>query len=131
MPSKPKRPCSQSGCPELVSGASTCAAHSKQRDMQRGSVGQRGYDTRWKRRRKAYIYKHPWCVLCAKPATVADHHPLSRKQLLAQGIADPDTDDRLRPLCVRCHSIETAKHQPGGFAAEKRSMREARERPPF
>ncbi|MFD6127658.1 HNH endonuclease, partial [Streptomyces hydrogenans] len=68
-------------------------------------------------------------MLCTKPATVADHFPESRRSLVARGVSDPDAWSRLRPLCTSCHSRETAKHQPGGFAAERRSQREA-EHPP-
>ncbi|MET7298707.1 hypothetical protein [Embleya sp. NPDC005575] len=64
-------------------------------------------------------------MLCAQPAVVADHFPLSRRQLIDQGATDPDAPERLRPLCVRCHNRETARHQPRGFAAERRSERES------
>lgn len=50
-------------------------------------------------------------------ATVADHHPTSRRELLTQGVTDPDADHRLRPLCTTCHNRETARNQPGGWNA--------------
>ncbi|MET7300727.1 hypothetical protein [Embleya sp. NPDC005575] len=75
--------------------------------------------------RRAYLYANPWCALCSAAATVADHFPLSRRVLVDQGVADPDAPERLRPLCVRCHNRETARHQPGGWAAEHRSRRES------
>ncbi|WP_439679604.1 hypothetical protein [Embleya sp. MST-111070] len=40
-------------------------------------------------------------------------------------MTDPDAWARLRPLCVRCHNRETARLQPGGWAAERRSERES------
>ncbi|MEU8131949.1 hypothetical protein [Streptodolium elevatio] len=64
-------------------------------------------------------------MLCAHPATVADHFPSSRRQLIAAGVADPDAPERLRALCSPCHNRETAKRQPGGWAAERRSARES------
>jgi 5-methylcytosine-specific restriction protein A len=122
MPSKPLNPCSVPGCPELVSGG-RCEAHSKQDKARRAETGNSAYKTtRWQRIRKAYLYRHPWCVLCARQATVADHYPLSRKQLVAQGV-EPDTPSRLRPLCAPCHNKETAKHQPGGWASERKAPR--------
>lgn len=119
MPSKPRTPCPVPGCPELTRGG-RCEAHARQSEALRGSASARGYDTRWKRIRKAYLYKNPWCLLCAAQATVADHYPLSRKALRAQGV-DPDTPSRLRPLCALCHNKETAQHQPGGWAAQQRA----------
>lgn len=85
----------------------------------------KAYDVRWQRTRRAYLYANPWCVLCAAPAVVADHHPIGRRQLIDQGVTDPDAPERLRPLCVRCHNRETARLQPGGWAAERRSERES------
>jgi 5-methylcytosine-specific restriction enzyme A len=58
-------------------------------------------------------------VLCSKTATVADHFPESRRALVAKGVNDPDAFSRLRPLCTSCRNKETAKHQPGGWAAER------------
>lgn len=116
MPSRPRRPCPIPGCPHLVTQG-RCPAHTTQAEAIRGSSSERGYDTRWARRRAAYLYTHPWCVLCGQPARAADHHPLSRKELVRRRETDPDADKHLRPLCVRCHSSETAKHQPGGWNA--------------
>lgn len=50
------------------------------------------------------------------PAVIADHYPLSRKELLARGL-DPDDPRHGRGLCKRCHDQETADRQPGGWAA--------------
>jgi 5-methylcytosine-specific restriction protein A len=46
----------------------------------------------------------------------ADHWPLSRRELTEQGL-DPDDPRHGRGLCARCHSSETARHQPGGWNA--------------
>lgn len=116
MPHKPRVPCPVPGCPSLTPGG-RCEAHRAQDEAQRGSADARGYDTRWRRIRKAYLYRFPWCLLCGAQATVVDHYPLSRKALRAQGI-DPDTPSRLRPLCAPCHNKATAIHQPGGWAAQ-------------
>ena len=118
MPHKPLNPCSTPGCSNLVAHG-RCAEHEKQAEKQRGSADKRGYGTRWQRIRKAYLYRHPWCTLCGAMATVADHYPLSRRELVARG-ADPDAPSNLRPLCATCHNRETAQHQPGGWANEHR-----------
>jgi 5-methylcytosine-specific restriction protein A len=49
-------------------------------------------------------------------ATVADHWPLSRRELAERGM-DPDDPAHGRGLCHGCHSKETAINQPGGFNA--------------
>lgn len=118
MPRKPRNPCSVPGCPELTVGG-RCPAHSAQAEAQRKERGNAVYgQSRWQRIRKRYLYDNPWCVLCGRQATDADHYPLSRKALVARGV-DPDTPTHLRPLCAPCHSKETAQHQPGGWHAER------------
>ncbi|RSO03580.1 HNH endonuclease [Streptomyces sp. WAC 06783] len=118
MPRKPRTPCSQPGCSELTNGGA-CPEHKRQREQQRGSASKRGYDVDWQRKRKAYLYANSWCVLCSRAANVADHWPLSRKQLEERHEPNPDAPKHLRPLCKSCHNSETAKNQPGGWAAEK------------
>ncbi|GAA0599806.1 hypothetical protein GCM10010394_31620 [Streptomyces crystallinus] len=117
MPRRPRPPCSAPGCPELTARGGRCEAHRREAEQQRGTSAERGYTTRWQRIRKAYLYRNPWCLLCGRTATVADHFPHSRRELVAQGVADPDAFNRLRPLCTTCHNRETAKRQPGGWAA--------------
>lgn len=121
MPRKPPTPCPVPGCPELTSGG-RCVEHRRVDMRIRAERGNAVYgQTKWQRIRKAYIYANPWCVLCGRAATVADHWPLSRKQLVERGDPKPDAPKHLRPLCASCHNKETAKHQPGGWAAERQS----------
>lgn len=108
------RVCSTPGCPELTTGG-RCDQHRQQAEQARGTAASRGYNARWRRRRTAYLQRNPICRLCHGLATVADHWPTSRRDLVAQGAADPDADHQLRPLCAPCHSKETAQHQPGGW----------------
>lgn len=118
MPRKPRTPCSVPGCPELTPGG-RCADHRRQDNALRKARGNNAYTTtRWDRIRKRYLYANPWCLLCGRQATVADHHPLSRKTLVERGL-DPDVPSSLRPLCSLCHNKETAKRQPGGWAADR------------
>ncbi|TDE02854.1 hypothetical protein E1269_21390 [Jiangella asiatica] len=53
---------------------------------------------------------------CSRPSTDADHHPLSRRELIAAGL-NPDDPKHGRGLCSLCHKRSTAKHQPGGWNA--------------
>jgi 5-methylcytosine-specific restriction protein A len=96
----------------------------------RPTAGQRGYDARWRKRRDAFLLIHPRCVLCPEPSTVADHFPRSRKQLIRDGVLDPDADGFLRALCHVCHSRETARLQPGGWhTPHARRRREKKKHP--
>lgn len=56
------------------------------------------------------------CVECGcKSATVADHYPLSARQIVAElGVAEFYNPDRCRGLCKPCHDSSTAKRE--GFA---------------
>lgn len=97
-----------------------CEEHARQDATRRDTQG--AYKTTaWQRARRSFLYANPWCVLCGRTAQVADHHPLSRRDLVARGEAKPDAPKHLRPLCTLCHNRETARLQPGGFAAERRS----------
>ena len=108
--------CSVPGCPTLTNNG-RCEQHRREAEQARGSALQRGYGgPRWHSARQAVLARDPWCVLgCGRPSTVADHWPVSRRDLLAAGVADPDAPHRMRGLCRTCHSRETAKHQPGGW----------------
>lgn len=110
------RVCPVAGCPELTQGG-RCAGHRQQAEQQRGSATQRGYGSQWAQRRAAFLARNPHCAICSGPATVADHYPVSRRDLVSQGVTDPDADHRLRPLCQSDHGRETQRHQPGGWNA--------------
>jgi 5-methylcytosine-specific restriction protein A len=114
--------CTSPDCPEYTDSGrcDSCRAEAEQR---RGSARQRGYGGRgWTRARRVVLDRDPLCVLgCGRPAVVADHFPLSRRELVDQGVADPDAPERMRGVCRPCHSSETAQHQPGGWAGSHTS----------
>ena len=61
--------------------------------------------------------RDPICVLCdVALSTVADHYPLSRKELIDQGL-NPNDPMHGRGLDKLCHDRSTAVEQPGGWAA--------------
>lgn len=78
-------------------------------------ANERPYDSaKWKRRSARFLRLHRWCVLCSKDglstqATIADHWPETRKELLAAGVDDPDLDKYLRPLCTAHHATHGRK----------------------
>lgn len=63
--------------------------------------------------------KDPICVAChLAVATVADHYPLSRRELVIRGM-DPNDARHGRGLCKPCHDASTAREQPGGWHAQR------------
>ncbi|WP_217597159.1 HNH endonuclease [Cohnella sp. GbtcB17] len=116
MPSKPKRPCSAPGCPNLTEGR-YCEGHAdkaRQTDRERGTSAQRGYGAAWRKAREGWLRKHPLCVACERqgkltPANEVDHiRPHRGDKVLFW--------DRLnwQSLCKSCHSAKTAREN-GGF----------------
>ena len=111
-----KRVCPTPGCPTLTDGG-RCPAHVKQADRARGTASQRGYTSKAHRVgfREQVLARDPICKVCRiRPSTVADHYPVSRRDLLEQGL-DANDPARGRGVCHDCHSRETARHQPGGW----------------
>ena len=112
------RVCSIHNCPTIFDAAegTRCAEHRRQADKARGTASERGYtSTGHQTFRRAVLHRDPVCVLChQRQATVADHYPLSRKQLTDRGL-NPNDPAHGRGLCAACHNRETAHHQPGGW----------------
>jgi 5-methylcytosine-specific restriction protein A len=102
--------CIEAGCPEL-SDQSRCERH--RRDT-RPSASRRGYGVGWRKRRELFLAVNPTCIDCLAPATVADHDPLTRDELIRRGDPDPDAFHHLKPRCASCHSRKTATRD-GGF----------------
>ncbi len=115
-----RRVCPTPGCPELTTGG-RCTGCARAADERRPTSTQRGYGRNPGHRnrfRATVLARDPICVIagCQAPATVADHWPTSRRDLLAQG-HDPDDPTRGRGLCASCHGRETAMNpnQRGGW----------------
>ena len=109
------RVCSTPGCPEFSQGGK-CDDHKREAEQRRGSARQRGYGRGHEQRfRPGVLAKDPMCVLCGTaPSMHADHHPLSRRELVERGL-DPNDPQHGRGLCGPCHSKSTAEAQPGGW----------------
>jgi 5-methylcytosine-specific restriction protein A len=79
MPRRPKRPCTHPGCPALTEAGGPCPKHKKDRDKERGTAAQRGYDRRWRKYRRRFLDENPLCEECNREgcdivATVVHHH---------------------------------------------------------
>jgi len=102
------RVCSHPDCPViLIDGRSRCDEHSGRPRDTRPSAASRGYGVHWRRIRAQFLRAHPTCSLCREPATVADHHPLARRELVAAGDPHPDAWVNLRPLCESHHNAKS------------------------
>ena len=119
--------CSRTGCPNLVPKPGRCEDCRKAAEIERGTPAQRGYGSAHRRRfRPGVLRRDPLCVCtdeahghgpqCLAPSTVADHWPLSRRELVAVG-ADPDDPAHGRGICKGCHDRHTSAAQPGGWNA--------------
>jgi 5-methylcytosine-specific restriction protein A len=134
MPSRPPRVCS--GCREVVPPGPCpgCTPRGRQEtDRVRGSSHRRGYGRLHRGRfRPAVLARDPVCTCgqtcrtphgqllheagdCDELSTVADHYPLTKRELRARGLDDNDPD-RGRGLCKGCHDRHTARSSPGGWA---------------
>ena len=110
--------CNVSGCGTLHdSKGGRCPTHARDADKGRGTARDRGYNTRGHQAfRDAVLTRDMVCVIpdCMQWATVADHYPHSRRELVDMHM-NPNDPRFGRGLCLIHHSIETAQHQPGGF----------------
>lgn len=108
MPRKPKVPCGQPGCPNMIEpGKRYCEEHLKLHPEITRSAGRRGYGSRWQRESKKFLQSHPLCVSCMKEkrytkATVVDHiKPHRGDEQLFWDRAN------WQPLCKPCHDKKT------------------------
>ena len=110
MPMTPRRPCRFPGCPNLCDSGVYCRDHLQySTDRIRGGADARGYDSAWRKARKAYLEEHPLCEECRKngkltPASVIDHIIPHRgdKKLFWD-------ETNWQPLCKDCHDRKTGK----------------------
>lgn len=118
--------CSTPSCPNLVT-AGRCDDCKRAAEARRGTATERGYGSEHRTRfRRGVLKKNPLCVCedpahghgpkCLAPSKVADHWPLSRRELEAMG-ADPDDPAHGRGICKPCHDRHTSTAQPGGWNA--------------
>ncbi|MFE7869748.1 hypothetical protein ACFUYE_05285 [Micromonospora humida] len=118
--------CPTIGCPELVT-TGRCPDCRAEAEARRGTARQRGYDGKHERLfRDKVLRRNPLCVCtddthdhgsqCLRPSTVADHWPLSRRELVDAG-HNANDPTRGRGLCAGCHNKHTSVAQPGGWNA--------------
>lgn len=122
MARKSRKVCTKGGCFELaLQGEKYCEEHrltdeekAKDYNKRRGSAAQRGYDNAWRKARKIFLAKNPFCVRCmlkrlVVPATVVDHiipHKGNMKLFWDKS--------NWQALCKACHDKKTIT-EDGGF----------------
>ncbi|RKX02326.1 HNH endonuclease [Corynebacterium diphtheriae] len=110
MPSKPKRPCSHPGCPELTEKRfcpeHACAEDTRYRKYQRDPKINRRYDHRWRKIRAAYVEAHPLCEDCLARARYTPVDEVHHVIPLEHGGTHDESN--LRSLCKPCHSRQSA-----------------------
>lgn len=121
-----RRVCSTPGCPNLTDVGGRCASCAAQADRARRPTGNPYRSAGHQRFRIDVLARNPYCVcagdcgrherMCGARATVADHWPVERRDLVAQGL-DPNDPARGRGLCRPCHDRKTARTSPGGWNA--------------
>lgn len=91
------------------------AAQRRHDDQRRGTAAERGYDDEHEKRfRRPVLMRDRYvCVVCGRRASVADHHPRSRRQLIAAG-NDPNDPRYGRALCKPCHDTHTGHTEGAG-----------------
>lgn len=121
------RVCSTPGCPEFSDRGGKCDEHRREADQRRGTARQRGYTREHETRfRPAVLARDPICVCpgcnqctipgecCDRASVHADHWPIDRRDLVAQGL-DANDPKHGRGLCPHCHGSATAQHQGPWF----------------
>ena len=108
MPSKPKKPCAYSGCPNLTNDK-YCDNHSylnkedalRYNKHRRDPRSNKRYGRAWKRIRDKYISSHPLCESCQKAGRLTPAAEVHHKLPLTQG--GTHQADNLMSLCHSCH----------------------------
>lgn len=111
MPARAPATCPAPGCDAPVLPGQDCPTHPRRarRAPDRRPADRFRYDTpEWRRNRANYLRAHSACTDCGQPATVPDHDPVPRRELVARGEAHPDAWQHLRPRCASCHNRRTA-----------------------
>jgi 5-methylcytosine-specific restriction protein A len=106
MPSKPMKPCKQTGCAALTHNR-FCDKHKKERQANydrydRDPLHNKRYNAQWRSIRLAFLHEHPLCENCKQqgkltPATLV-HHDIPLRN---GGGNEPGN---LKALCWSCHS---------------------------
>lgn len=110
--------CNRADCTtKIPQGQGRCAACQAQADRNRRPSGNPYSSSGHLAFRTAVLDRDPICVVCEiRVATVADHYPTDRRDLVDLGL-DPNDPRYGRGVCASCHNKSTAQRSPGGWNA--------------
>lgn len=117
MPTKPKRPCSYPGCPELTD-QTYCEKHRARARQQydkyeRAPDVKKKYGREWKRIRDKYFKAHPYCERCYAEGRMTPAEEVHHRQPISRG--GTHATENLMSLCRSCHNkihIEMGDRHP-------------------
>jgi len=100
MPNKPLKPCKHLGCPVLSYNV-YCDKHRPKPtyDERRPNATDRGYDSKWRAARAAFLKDNPICIYCGGPSNTVHHDPPHRGDM--HKFWDRSS---WRAACSRCNS---------------------------
>lgn len=106
MPSKPKRPCSYPGCPNLTN-EQYCSEHEavarrNYNKYERAPEVNKTYGRAWKRIRDRYVASHPLCEMCQREGRLVPVEEVHHKLPVSKG--GTHSRDNLMSLCRSCHN---------------------------
>lgn len=114
------RVCNVPSCGTLFNGTGgRCPTHAQAARAKR--VDNKPYSTKAHQGfRTSVLRRDRICVIpgCTKRSTVADHHPRTRRELVALNL-DPNDPQYGRGLCTHHHNTHTARTSPGGWHAQR------------
>jgi 5-methylcytosine-specific restriction enzyme A len=98
-PSRPLRPCTQSGCPRLVSGG-RCEEHAR---VRKHDPNQRRFysSARWRQLAELVRRQQPICTVCERAPSTQAHH--------RDGDWRNNAADNLAGICAPCHARESGR----------------------
>lgn len=108
MPTRPKRPCRMTGCPNLADdGELYCSAHKKTAGYEynhyrRDPEAKKRYGRAWKRIRDRYAAAHPLCERCLKEGRYSPMKEVHHILPISQG--GDHCESNLMSLCQSCHT---------------------------
>src|SRR5712692_5861146 len=108
MPSRPKRPCYQPGCGQLIDPSDRlCFKHRRQVNQSRKTTKARGYHGNWERIRARRLREEPLCRECLKAGRTTAANEVDH--IIPRARGGTDADDNLQSLCKPCHSTKTIR----------------------
>jgi 5-methylcytosine-specific restriction protein A len=106
MPTKPKKPCAFSGCPNLTD-ARYCPEHQKLVNQRYNKYNRdpnhnKRYGSSWSKISKAYRRANPLCEQCKSEGKLVPAELVHHIKPLSDG--GTNETDNLQSLCRACHS---------------------------